>query len=176
MKRICAIICTGIVLGDAVYLEGANGRTIEVSGGYALLHLNDGAGTFPIGWNGALAIKADDWFAVVGEIGGCYKTYNNVPPIPAGKWRGHNETVLGGPRFTISVTRVVSMFGQVLLGAQHSGTRSPTFDLSVTRFAWQPGAGIDVSVSTRWAVRFEGDYRPRDPRQERFMTGLVFRP
>ena len=171
MKRANLGLGTAMFFVIAVSVAAADRPRIEFAGTYSLLQLNDDAGTFPLGWTGTVAIEANNWFAIVGEIGGDYKTYVTPPGSP-GPWRGHNETFLGGPRFAMTISPAVNVFGQVLLGAQYSGTRTPRFDLSVTRFAWQPGVGLDLSISTRWAVRFQGDYRPRDPTQERLAAAL----
>lgn len=67
------------------------------------------------------------------------------------------------------------------VGAARSNAVVDSVESSSTVLAIQPGAGIDIGVAPRWAVRFQGDYRATPAttarvKHERFMTGLVFRP
>jgi hypothetical protein len=53
----------------------------------------------------------------------------------------------------------MSAFGQVLFGAAHASTSVLSATEGTTKFAYQPGAGVDVPLSPRVGIRFEGDYR-----------------
>ena len=98
--------------------------------------------------------------------------------------------------FRNRTTRRLTVFGQMLLGVAHTrGTLSyPLLSAFVgspgnvsaasNAFVWQPGAGADVSLSRRWALRLEVDYRLTSVvgspgrvafRQPRFSSGIVFK-
>ena len=53
--------------------------------------------------------------------------------------------------------------------------------VSETGLAFQSGAGMDVSLASKWAVRIQGDFRAVrvsnvTTKQERVVDGIVFKP
>ena len=180
MKWLCLALCTWFPFSAVAYAQTSDLPRLSISGGYAVVHVNDPAGTFPTGWAAGVEFHAKPWLALVGDFNSTYKNYNIAPTFfSPGPLRGSNEAILGGLKFTQDVTHALAVFGEGLMGAQHSGTSGPLLDLYVTRLAVQYGAGIDVSASTRWAVRLQGDYRlaPSVPAPSEFFftTGIVFR-
>jgi hypothetical protein len=161
---------------SVVLAGGGEEPKFSVLGGYSLLHLNDAAGTFPVGWIADVAVRpfVIDWLSFVCEASGNYKTYDG--PLPDGPWKGHNEALLGGSRFSTRFTPRLSLLAQVLLGVQHSGTSTTQVDFSVNRFSWAAGGGINIDLSQHLGIRFEGSFRPREPTQEQFAVGVVFKP
>ena len=85
-----------------------------------------------------------------------------------------NDTLssyMGGIRFSGSYSRKFSPFAQVLLGVEHC--------CGYTDFAIQPGGGVDITASRRFAVRAQVDWRhvtqtADDADGLRVAVGLVF--
>lgn len=118
--------------------------------------------------------------ALVGEASMYANAWDTVSTTTIADARlNHVNALLAGPRLTTGVlhftkkdTQGFRAFAQVLVGEERS-TVVPT------RFAVQPGAGIDARLSNpnMW-VRVSGDYRstrggPRNLSTERFMAALV---
>ncbi len=103
--------------------------------------------------------------------------------------------VLAGPRVGKQIGPKVRLFGDVLFGAEHFDylatvsvaippqweAVSTTLQPSSTKWTWQPGAGMDLAMSPRWAARVSVDYRvgalPTSLNGAlAFSSGIVFRP
>jgi opacity protein-like surface antigen len=176
MKRVWCGVCVVSCLAVAASAKAADGGKLEVSGGYSSLRDQGASQNMPSGWVASGLASINRWFGVVGEVGGSYRT----PAVPGDGMNVHTYAFLGGPRYTVRPGARVSVFGQALVGAARlsSGING---DSSRTDLAFQPGGGIDVAVTRRWGVRFEGDFRAiRESgtmiKQERFVAGFVFRP
>jgi hypothetical protein len=151
------------------YAQGLAGANLAVSS--ALLSDSLADATLPAGWvvTGAYGRGR---VAGVAEAGGHYKSQDN-----GGEIRVH--AFLGGVR--VSRRPGAAPFAQMLVGvACYCGT-SLTLGERSNRWALQPGAGMDLSLSQRWAVRLQGDYRwisgdgADGSRQLRLSAGLVVR-
>jgi len=136
---------------------------VEFSGGYSLLHVNSASMNFPKGWFGsaggrvALGKFRKDWFGIVGEVSGNEKT---VRPLG---FDLHLTalSLMGGAKFVAHEWRQLTPFGQFLVGMTREGANSEPLhvDGSASHFAYQPGGGVDVGVSSRWAIRAEVSWR-----------------
>jgi len=178
-----------------VYSE--DGPIVELGGGFSslasgscCLPTTDGP---PLGWYGTAAVRATDWLAVVGELGGDYETLQTQPPAGFGPLpTSHNALYgfFGGPRLGWRVTRHTTVFGDVLVGSVHrtwavsfQGGQVVRGDLN--QFAWQPGGAVDVAASDHVSFRVHGDYRltpiegsvygHSQVRQPRFKAGIVLK-
>jgi hypothetical protein len=172
------VLLIGVVMAGPV--KAQDWPNVSVAGGYAVAHSDDGAGTFPLGWFGAVDATVNNWFSIEGQASGAYQTVS-LGSFPARPTEFHESdyAFLGGPRFSVR-TVPVDVFGQVLWGATNTGNSSAFGNNRVNHLVWQPGVGIDVNLSRRMAVRFEADYRllPSGvvaPHVAQFVTGIVLR-
>src|SRR5438445_1731233 len=154
---------------------------VEMSLGYAYMHDNDLSDNFPTGFVASIGGYFSDWFALVGEVGGNYKTVSS---------NGADATLsvttfLVGPKFSGSSRSPVSPFVQALFGAARGKLRitggGGSIDLPAeTNFASQLGGGLDVNFSPSFGVRGQVDLRPirsngSTSNESRLAAGLVFR-
>lgn len=173
--------CLAILVSVAASAGAQEPKKGEFVIGYAIMHDNDLATTFPAGWMASIGGKLNDWFGVVGEVGGNYKTISDG----AANVSVRVHTFMVGPRFSATSTAVVSPFVQLLFGAAKGSldVSVPNVNLTVsgTNFATQGGAGIDLNFSPGVGLRLEGDLREihangSNHSEGRFVTALVFRP
>jgi hypothetical protein len=157
---------------------------VEFSGGYSLLHVKTASSNFPIGWFGsgggrvALGKFRKDWFGLVGEVSGNQKTLNPLD------FELHLTalSLMGGAKFVAHEWRQLTPFGQFLVGITREGAKSEALhiDGSVIHFAYQPGGGVDVGVTSRWAIRAAVSWRllgtmgPSNSYQQ-VMAGVLWR-
>ena len=85
----------------------------EFALGYTALHDADLSTDFPAGWLASLGGKFNDWFGLVLEVGGNYKTISDG----SADVRLSVHTFMFGPRFSATSTATVSPFVQALFGA-----------------------------------------------------------
>lgn len=146
--------------------------------------------TFPdFGLMVQAAAYATQHLALVAEAGTYANRWDTVSTTSiADRRENHIGALLAGPRLVTGLIHLTSLFplaskddhgfcafAQLLVGEERS-TVAPT------RFAFQPGAGIDFRLSnpSMW-IRVTGDYRstrggPRNLSTGRTMAGLVVRP
>ena len=136
-----------------------NARRFEVSGGYSWLRETQADQTFN-GWVASGAVYVNRWLGIVGDFG---QHFEGIDPEPGLEVRFNELSYMGGVRFAGASNRAVSAFAQVAAGGVrfHSSIRDSTVDesQSVTKFALQPGGGVDVFFSRNVGVRAGGDYR-----------------
>ena len=151
-------VCVTAVAVNAICapLAAAQAARVEVAGGYALLRDENVSGNFPIGWfvsgggNPALGTFRKEWFGVVGEVSGNHKM---VSPLG---FDIHLSvySFMGGAKFAAPKWRAMTPFGQFLIGAHRSEVSTAlAIQRSATRFAYEPGGGVDVSLASHYAVR-----------------------
>ena len=160
----------------------------EISGGYSFMRDVTIEENFPAGWYFSAAVNPLDWFGLVGEVTGAYKT-TDENFLAELKMQGH--TFMGGPRFFRRFGRITP-YGQVLVGAARGrveATPSPelaplvgsaSVTESSTEFAFQPGGGISVYLNDHVGVRLSMDYRrivfdndEEDNSEFRVLSGIV---
>lgn len=146
---------------------------VDIAGLYSVHH-ND-AGTFPIGWVFAVGGNVTNWMAIVGEVGGGYKSMTEFDVDMTIK----EHTFLGGVRFASRRSSAAVPFVQVLTGIGNVGAGIEGYTVSVNAFALQTGGGVDIRMGSQTALRVEGDYRlmRRDGgnlNEFRFAIGVVF--
>jgi hypothetical protein len=203
MKRVRDSVLTFLALVLVVPAASAQTISFELSGGYSLLSYNHccapAEASVSKGWTATAAVEVVPWFSLVGEGGGDYFSVNSQ--ISQTKSRFYS--VAGGPRVTKHF-RSFKVFSQLLLGATSRGyttrlfppfSRTPqaTLEGGPHFLIYQPGVGLDVSLSRNFAIRFAADYRMtdfpglivRDNRptfsegtvnEPRFSSGFVWRP
>ena len=161
---------------------------VEMSGGYSFVHDATMEESFPAGWYFSTAVNPLDWFGLVGEVTGAYKTMD-ASSFSELDLKGY--TFMGGPRFFRRFGHVTP-FGQFLVGGAHARferrltpPRGPvggsiSVSESATEFAFQPGGGISVYLNDHVGVRLSMDYRrvvfgdnEEDNSEFRMLTGVV---
>jgi hypothetical protein len=165
----------------------------ELSAGYVLMQDTSVEHRYPAGWYFAAAANLNQWFGVVGETSGSYRS--NEATFLSGTMtlseRAQVYTFMGGPRFFRKIGRIVP-FGQGLVGIaterlQQTETRTEgyaagvsTWSPSSSNLAVQPGGGVTIYLAERVGLRVSGDYRivvdtdDDDVRNEfRFLTGVT---
>lgn len=166
----------------------------ELSAGYVLMHDTSADDRYPAGWYFSAAANLNQWFGLVGEASGSYRSQDAI--FESGTImlaeKAQVYTFMGGPRFFRKTGRLVP-FAQALVGAathrlQQTETRTEgyaagvsTWSPSSTNFAVQPGGGITIYLAEQLGVRVSGDYRiiidseNEDVLNEfRFLTGFTF--
>jgi hypothetical protein len=180
ISHACVTMATLFVVlsSSAVHAQGA--PTAEGAFGYAFLHDNTTAVDAPIGWMASVAGNVTRWFALVGEVGGNYKTFESG----AADLGLTLHTFTTGPRFTVPASSPVAPFAQLLVGIAHASADLSASNVSIvvrgTSFVSQLGLGVDFNPSPRRALRIELDVRElRDEGmtadQWRFAAAFVFR-
>jgi hypothetical protein len=147
---------------------------VEVSAGYTLLRGFDEK--YPAGWYFSGGGNLTDWFGLVGEASGSYRSEDMSITVGTGSLQISDKrqvyAFMVGPRFFHKAGRVVP-FGQVLAGVAHrriqqTETRAghtglpagvSTWNPSYSDFALQPGGGVAVYLTERVGLRVAGDYR-----------------
>ena len=149
---------------------------VEASMGYMFMghQTSDETENYPRGWYVGMAGNVTQWFSVVGEAAGSYRSANStyVASGTVTESRKDREySFMGGPRVYHKVNRIVP-FAQVLVGVAHQRVRQSTTvtgdapwtgqwgsSRQANRFALQPGGGVGVLLTERLGVRVAGDYR-----------------
>ena len=156
------------------YPRAVNAPRIDVSGSYLFLR-DELVDQNMQGWLLSVSGIVSSSFAIVGEVGGSYKGLDvlgtNIANISM-------HSFLGGPRFMARGTPNMTPFGQVLAGVVRGSFSAFGEGDSGTRFALQPGGGVDLWFMKNIGVRIGGDYRhifgvDQDDNQFRFHAGLV---
>jgi opacity protein-like surface antigen len=144
MRR--AFLLVAVVLSVSFSALGQETPKAELFGGYAY------AGSGSNGFDASIAGNVNDWFGVVGEVGGQYSTLHDQGFTE--KIRSHS--FLFGPRFSARQKRVVP-FVHALFGVSNVKTETnefgPLVSFSDTSFAMALGGGLDVKVNDRFAIR-----------------------
>ncbi|MGI4828597.1 MAG: outer membrane beta-barrel protein [Janthinobacterium lividum] len=159
MRSIILALLSLTLGGSATYAQGLNpaflSRRAEVSLGYNYTNANaPPAGCDCFGMSGGYVsaeINTRRWLSVAGKFTGGHA--NDISTL------GQNLTLLTftvGPKVSLTGRRLAP-FGQFLIGGAHasdsyfpSGTSSKT---TATSFAYITGGGMDVNLSSRFAVR-----------------------
>lgn len=149
---------------------------VEVALGYSYLRDNEIDESFPLGWYADIAGNLSDTLALVGEVGGNYKTVSDdVDEELDIKLSVH--TLMGGVRLSHRGDGA-TLFAQVLAGGARASVKFLGESDSVTDFALQPGVGIEFGGGgTR--LRIGADYRKifsegESATQWRATAGVVF--
>jgi hypothetical protein len=72
----------------------------------------------------------------------------------------------------------INPFAQVLFGSARARTTVTGVSETVSDFSYQPGGGINLNLTDRLGVRFEGDYRivrsgGHNSKEPRFVAAAV---
>ena len=168
------LIVTAIILGAATAAAAQDQPRGDVAVSYSILNDTEVDETFKWGWVGAATVHATDWLAIVGEVGGNYRTFDAFGE----ELDLSVHSFLGGARFG-SPLGGVTPFGQILFGSARASASVLGESASESGFAFQPGAGLDIALGRRAALRVQGDYRSissdgETTGQIRFAVGVAF--
>ena len=150
----------GLMLLMAVAAPAAaqDGPRFDVSGGYSWLRETQADQTFH-GWLASSVVYVNPWLGILGEVG---QNYKSLDPEPGLEIRFNELSYMGGVRLC-GYESAIAAYIQVAAGGVRSHTSisdaTVSEDLSVTKFALQPGAGLDIYFGRHVGVRFGGDYR-----------------
>lgn len=150
MKTIKTILA---VVTFALLAASSYAQKVDVSAGYAYLHLNGSSGVSGVNLNGfdaSLGIHANSIFGIVADVGVYHGSPSGVSLT--------GESYTFGPRISVPHIPKVKPFVEGLFGGSHfsasfggaSGTSNP--------FAFGFGGGADFSVAPRIAFRPQYDF------------------
>jgi hypothetical protein len=156
-----------LLWGTPASAQAASDPPLRIAIGYSFLQEQGLGGgpstTYPKGWVASVDRQLGHGrLAVVGEVGGSYRTNLVV----------ETESLygfLGGLRIDLVRFGAVRVFAQGLVGLE----RFAEPGLSERGLALQPGGGIDLRVTHRIAIRAEGDFRAAHEEGVTFREGRV---
>jgi hypothetical protein len=182
------VVCfVGLLLLVSLSAAAQDKSRGELFGGYSYLRFSPGQGAQSVNFNGgvgSVSANLNNWFAVVGEIGG----YHNGSIYGSGV-HGDVVSYLFGPRIFMSRGKI-TVFGQGLFGGAHAKASGGGLVAKTNAFATAIGGGLDWNVGEHFGVRLgELDYVMtrfsnssgfgnnvnNNQNSFRYSTGVVFR-
>jgi opacity protein-like surface antigen len=150
----------------------------EFSAGWRLLNIPDAFGedsqTLPLGWYADLAGNLSRSLAVVGEVSGNYKNFDESTTVGTTTVNLNASlnvhTFLGGVRFNARQNPSFTPFAQALFGLALVGgdaevqttiagrTFSASQSVSDTDFAFDASGGVNINLSATLAARVSAGY------------------
>lgn len=132
----------------------------SVAIGYSVLDLlaNSDNGTegltLPVGWLFGVAGRLSEHAAIVGEVGGNYKSQQVFGTTVS----ANIHSFTGGLRFLGKPGSAIP-FAEIQAGATRASSAIPgVISFSSTGFTFSPGAGIDIRANERVSFRAQGDF------------------
>jgi hypothetical protein len=175
MQRRSASVVFGIVLvGLPASAAAQTGASWELSGGYSYLQDSPDRTNLPAGWMIGASVALRNWLSAVADIS---RHTHATGDIDLGM-----VAVLAGARASATIGPFLE-FGQLVVGPARASVSVVGSANADTRFAVQPGAGIDYPFARTLAARLQIDFRSivggthgSDPRHDfRFVAALVYR-
>ena len=162
MKKTFLLVATALFL--CLPATAQNTPAWEAFGGYSyarvdltnLTHVN------AHGWSASVTENLNSWFGGTLETSGYYATPTFIFDGTIYHPQSSVYTALYGPRFSYHGSKAFTPFGYVLIGAAFLRGSQLGYSASNIAFAATPGGGLDVRVSNRAAIRFQGDYAYTD--------------
>ena len=179
IRTVRTLLCIGAVLGFSASAHAQTAPRAEFSAGWRLLNIPDAVGTesetMPLGWYADVAGNLTRTFAVVGEVGGNYKNFNDVlAELGANVNVDVNvnvHTFMGGVRFTARQNPAFTPYVQALFGLARAKTDvegqvtvpgRPTISInesmSDSEFAFDADGGVNFRLSDALALRVGAGY------------------
>ena len=172
------LLCIGAVLGFSASTQAQTAPRAEFSAGWRLLNIPDAVGTesetMPLGWYADVAGNLTQTFAVVGEVGGNYKNFNDVlAELGANVNVDVNvnvHTFMGGVRFSGRQNPAFTPYVQALFGLARGKTDvegqvtvagrtiSINESMSDSEFAFDADGGVSFKLSDALALRVGAGY------------------
>ena len=155
MHRPVRVLLAFVLLCGAASTASAQTEKGNVAVSYSILHDSELEETFPTGWLFAVTGNLNDIFAIVGEIGGNYKSID----VLGTDVNVRVHSFLGGIKFQNAASPKVVPFAQLLVGESVFNASALGEGGTDNAFSVQPGGGVDISVARNFAVRVQGDFR-----------------
>jgi len=169
LMLVCTLFC--LIATNAF----AQGPTVQVYGGYSLLHPNlptvfkyieSELGNVS-GWNTGVTVGINKHVGVTADVSGYYKNYEEhyLEFRESYSAKGRAYTFLFGPQFTMQAGRL-NPFARTLFGLAYASGKTvgyPGHDKEESRsvFAASIGGGLDVVVTNSISIRAaQLDYYP----------------
>jgi opacity protein-like surface antigen len=172
-----AMLCIVMMLGFSSSSGAQDAPSAEFSAGWRLLNVPDAFGgdsqTLPLGWYADVAGSLNRLIAVVGEVSGNYKSFEETTTrfgVNVNVDANLNvHTFMGGLRFSARQPAFVP-YAQVLFGIARTAAEvegqatvaGRTFSVnesdSNTDFAFDAGGGVIIDVSDSLGVRVGASY------------------
>jgi opacity protein-like surface antigen len=163
MKKL--VLIAVFLLGFSMMVMAQDTPAIEVFGGYSYVRADpttmDGApaGQYSLnmnGWNGSVVFNGTPWLGFLADFGGYYGTlrtdYNYGPD--GYSWADIDiYSVMFGPKFAVARTGKYTPFIQALFGYARVKAKELGETYSENDFAMAFGAGLDINMSDRIAIR-----------------------
>lgn len=145
-----------LVLGRLVAPACAQEAPVELSGGYQLISLEPGHDTQTLrtGWYIDLAGNLTRVFAIVGQVGGNYRSRD----LLGNQLRFSMHEFMGGVRASSRANTRVVPFGHALVGPVRANLSLLGESVSVKKLALQFGGGVNWRLTQRIGIRVGGDY------------------
>jgi len=177
-RTVRTLLCLLGVLGFCASSNAQTAPRAEFSAGWRLLNIPDAIGTesetMPLGWYADVAGNLTQMFAVVGEVGGNYKNFNDVlAQLGANVNVDVNvnvHTFMGGVRFSARQNPAFTPYVQALFGLAHAKTDvegqvtvagrtiSLNESMSDSEFAFDADGGVNIRLSDALALRVGAGY------------------
>lgn len=177
-RTVRTLLCIVGVLGFSASSHAQTVPRAEFSAGWRLLNIPDAVGTesetLPLGWYADVAGNLTPMFAVVGEVGGNYKNFDDVlAQLGANVNVDVNvnvHTFMGGVRFSARQNPAFTPYVQALFGLAHAksdvegqvtvGGRTISLDesMSDSEFAFDADGGVNIRLSDALALRVGAGY------------------
>ncbi len=179
-RTVRTLLCIGAVLGFSASSHAQTAPSAEFSAGWRLLTLpnvpNSESQTFPLGWYVDVAGNLTRTFAVVGEVGGNYKHFEQKGTVLGTTFNVDVNfdvhTFMGGVRFNARQNPAFTPYAQALFGLAHgtghvkaqtttpAGITFTTIDQSVSdsNFAFDADGGVNVRLNDALAARVSAGY------------------
>jgi opacity protein-like surface antigen len=170
-----AALAAMVVLCLAAPASAQEDRRFDLSGGYSRgLFIDFDVDQEFHGWLVSAAGNVRPWLGIVGELGGNYETI----PFGTVDLDLSLHSFMAGARFRVLSNRRVTPFAQLLAGGVRSTISALGQSRTETRFALQPGGGVDLWFTRNAGGRVGADYRRLfgnvdDPNGIRFHVGIV---
>jgi hypothetical protein len=148
----------GLIAASAQTARAADAG--DITAGYSYLYDSDSSTGFPAGWFLSAGANFSDAFAVVGDVGGSYKSQSVSSNGVTATASTNIYTFLAGPR-VMGHSGPLGFYGQFLVGAARfsggasvsGGGISQSISASDTELCYAPGAGVDFGLGGNAAAR-----------------------
>jgi len=177
-RTVRTLLCIVAVLGCSAASQAQTAPRAEFSAGWRLLNIPDAVGTesetMPLGWYADVAGNLTPTLAVVGEVGGNYKNFNDVlAELGANVNVDVNvnvHTFMGGVRFSARQNPAFTPYVQALFGLARAKsdfegqvtvagrTISINESMSDSEFAFDADGGVNFKLSDALALRVGAGY------------------
>lgn len=118
------------------------------------------------GGGASLAFNTNSWFSLVGDVGACGRPGNAIGSDT-------QFTYLAGAK--IAYRRKLTPYGQLLIGGAHASGDSTGNGSNGNSFAMTLGAGLDLHITDRFAIRLiQPEFLRTSHNNLRLQTGVVF--